>query len=79
MVQKMYDIAKPVPDTDIAREFQVSAWTAQGSSTINMRLRDGLGWYEFIGVWTEDLRDYAKYGIRTMDELVGYLFHVVKA
>ena len=83
MIQKMYDCALPVSQGfgfgDVVREYQVSAWMAEGSNTVNYRLRDGLGWYEFAGVQVEKLSDYLSEGVMTMDDLVEYLFYVVKA
>lgn len=81
MHHKMYDCVIPVHTSegldDFVREYQVSAWTAPGSDTVNMRLRDGLGWYQYIPVQVEKLSDYAMLGIRTMDELIEHLFWVV--
>lgn len=83
MVQKMYNCVVPVYCIEgldnFVREYQVSAWMAMGSNTVNLRLRDGLGWYEYIDVQVEKLSDYTKHGVKTMDDLVRYLFWVVPA
>jgi len=86
MIQKMYNCGLPVKSLfgeDMVQEYQVSAWQAMGSDTINYRLRDGFGWYSYGGlmpeVTTEKLSDYAHAGVQTMDDLIAYLFYVVKA
>lgn len=81
MVQKMYDCVMPVYTGEgldnFVREYQVSAWSAMGSDTVNLRLRDGLGWFEYIPVQVEKLSDYASHGVKTMDDLIRYMFWVV--
>ena len=79
MIQKMYDCVLPVSPGfgDVATEYQVSAWMAMGSDTVNLRLRDGFGWYEYIPVQVERLSDYAHKGVKTMDDLIKFLFYVV--
>jgi hypothetical protein len=83
MIQKTFDCARPVSGLDYVQEYQVSAWMAMGSDVVNYRLRDGLGWHNYGGlmpeVTSEKLSDYAKVGIRSMDDLIEYLFYVVKA
>jgi hypothetical protein len=86
MIQKMYNCVLPVESffsEGMAQEYQVSAWQAMGSDTINYRLRDGFGWYSYGGlmpeVTTEKLSMYAGMGIKSMDDLIEYLFYVVKA
>jgi hypothetical protein len=86
MVHKVYDCVQPMTSAvaednpvwgGYAQEYQVSAWMAMGSDTVNLKLRDGLGWYEYVGVVTEKLSDYAKHGVKTMDDLIQYLYWVV--
>jgi hypothetical protein len=79
MIQKTYPCAVPVLGMDVVREYDVSAWMAEGSNTVNLRLRDGFGWYGFMEVQVEKLSDYASKEIKTMDDLIEYLFWVVKA
>lgn len=83
MIQKMYNCAMPVwADEGLApgaSEYQVSAWQAMGSDTVNLRLRDDKGWYEFHPVQVEKLSSYAAWGVKSMDDLIEYLFYVVKA
>jgi hypothetical protein len=82
MIQKTYNCVSP--DAGSAPEFQVSAWQAMGSSTVNLRLRDESGWFEWIE--THNLNDpvylwrAAVDGkTMTMDDLVDYLYEVVPA
>jgi hypothetical protein len=79
MIQKMYDCAVPVYE-GVVREYQVSAWMAMGSDTVNIRLRDDVvGWYELTGIQVEKLSDYARAGVKTMDDLIRYLYWVIPA
>jgi hypothetical protein len=87
MIQKMYDCVTPdeFAGSGFARPYQVSAWMAMGSDTVNIRTRDGFGWAEDMikfgvpAVQVEKLSRYASKGITTMDDLIEYLFYVVKA
>lgn len=85
MIQKMYNCEIPnYYGGD--RSYKVSAWMAEGSNTVNMRTFDpNTGWskdYPELGifaVWSEKLSDYAKAGVKTMDDLIEYLYLVIKA
>lgn len=79
MIQKMYTCLAPEPgnwDSPGDKEFQVSAWMAQGSNSVNIRLRDEKGWYEYTGIISEKLSDYYWAGVRTMDDLIEWLYWV---
>lgn len=84
MIQKMYNCVVPGHSGE---GYQVSAWQAMGSNTVCMRTKDNkYGWSEDMtldygvpAVMVEKLSDYAHHGVRTMDDLVDFLFYVVKA
>lgn len=79
MIHKMYTCFSPMPghwDRPSDTEFQVSAWMAQGSDSVNIRLRDEKGWYEYTGIITEKLSDYKSAGVRTMFDLIEHLYWV---
>lgn len=91
MVHKVYDCVQPMTSAvaednpvwgGYAQEYQVSAWMAMGSNTVNIRLRDGLGWYDQVE--THNLNDpvYRWQATVTgkrmsMDDLIQYLYWVV--
>lgn len=86
MIQKTYECE--IPDitgagSGYSRRYKVSAWMAMGSDTVNLRSWDPLyGWSEdypehgITGTWTEKISHYLKSGVKTMDDLVEYLFYV---
>jgi len=83
MIQKTYNCQIPYWEDG---KYKVSAWMAEGSDTVNMRSWDPIrGWsvdypeQGIFAVWSEKLSDYAKVGIKTMDDLIEYLYWVVKA
>ncbi len=59
---------------EIVQEFRVSAWMAMGSDNVNMRMCDEAGW--IAGVETHKLSWYSQDGVRTMEEMVEFLFYV---
>lgn len=75
MIQKTYLCSVPYSgDRDFP--YTVSAWMAEGSDTVNIRMWDKLtGWYGVIDV--EKLSSYVADGVKTMDDLVKHLFYVV--
>lgn len=77
MIQKTYNCVLPGPTGyDYVLEYSVSAWMAMCSDTVNIRLRDGFGWFDYVPVQVEKLSAYAKHGVRTMDDLINHLFWV---
>ncbi len=85
MIHKVYECEVPAEYHDgyFDRQFKVSAWQAMGSDQVNMRTWDkSFGWSKdwpedgITGVITEKLSDYASRGIRTMDDLINFLFYV---
>jgi hypothetical protein len=89
MIQKMYDCVLPLSDAfgerSVEYRYQVSAWMAMGSNTVNITTRDESGWarnwpdQDLFAVSVEKLSDYINAGVKTMDDLIEYLFYVVKA
>lgn len=82
MIHKTYPCAFPLISTDqrlgsVVREYDISAWQAMGSDSVNIRMRDGWGWGHMV--ITEKLSSYVHQGVRTMDDLIEYLYWVVKA
>lgn len=81
MIHKTYKCAYPGYKGDV--EYVVSAWQAMGSDSVNMTtFTPGVGWdrdypeHGISRVHTEKLSSYIRRGIKTMDELIGYLFYV---
>lgn len=77
MIHKMFKC-----ETELGTQYEISAWQAMGSDTVNLRSRDEWGWSQdwpeigLTGVWSEKLSEYARYGVKTMDQLIDYLFYV---
>lgn len=80
MIQKTYPCVIPVfmPEgfNNTAREYDISAWMAEGSDTVNLRYRDPWGWGSEVMV--EKLSWYKSFGVENMDDLVEHLYWVVK-
>lgn len=78
IIQKTFLCTNPAALSEKTSRFEVSAWQGMGSDTVNIRLRDDFsGWYNLIDV--EKLSSYAAWGVKSMDDLIEYLFYVVKA